>query len=168
MGTRFTSLQASVSQWLAALFLFLAGAFIALTYRTCAGEPSRGAPLSLQTEPNCQLGKRPCRATGVPGELVVSTSPQPRPLTAFAVRVRFVVAEATRREVGTPSLEFEMEGMDMGQNRYHMVRAEAGSGWTAEVMLPLCSRRRLDWQLSVWLPTSGRALVAQFPLQLAR
>lgn len=40
---------------------------------------------------------------------------------------------------------FQMQGMDMGLNRYRLLWN--GTGWHADVMLPACIRGRHDWVL---------------------
>jgi hypothetical protein len=40
---------------------------------------------------------------------------------------------------------FQMQGMDMGMNRYHLLKK--GGKWSAKVMLPACVQGRRDWVL---------------------
>lgn len=42
-----------------------------------------------------------------------------------------------------PSASFQMQGMEMGLNRYRLLRE--GGKWHAAVMLPACVRGRQDW-----------------------
>ncbi len=42
------------------------------------------------------------------------------------------------------TVSLEMQGMDMGRNRYRLLRTEKGN-WQAEVTLPICTSGRSDW-----------------------
>ncbi|MBM3116772.1 hypothetical protein [Jeongeupia naejangsanensis] len=44
--------------------------------------------------------------------------------------------------------EWAMSGMDMGSNRYALRRNDAQQ-WLASTILPICSQKRLDWQLTL-------------------
>lgn len=46
-----------------------------------------------------------------------------------------------------PYASFQMQGMDMGPNRYRLLR-ESGK-WHAQVMLPACVQGRRDWILAL-------------------
>ena len=69
--------------------------------------------------------------------LVFST--QPRPLEPFALRIH--APGATRI-----SAAFQMNGMDMGFNRYDLHTAE-NEGFTANVTLPVCVSGQRNWTL---------------------
>jgi len=43
---------------------------------------------------------------------------------------------------------FAMQGMDMGLNRYRLIKQENG-WWTAEVTLPVCIQGRSSWLLEL-------------------
>lgn len=61
----------------------------------------------------------------------------------------FAAAAEVPPEVQSVSVSFEMDGMDMGFNRYGLTRI-AGSRWRADnIYLPLCSAERHDW-IAVW------------------
>lgn len=71
------------------------------------------------------------------------------------VQVRSDVAPASLRPfeilVQSPQarevfIAFKMQGMEMGPNRYRLVRQADGS-WRARVTLPVCVSGRRDWQL---------------------
>jgi len=46
-----------------------------------------------------------------------------------------------------PYASFQMQGMDMGLNRYKLIWD--GIRWHADVMLPACIRGRQDWMLQL-------------------
>jgi hypothetical protein len=80
---------------------------------------------------------------GTDVKLLFSTPP--RPLEPFELRVR--APGATRI-----SAAFQMNGMDMGFNRYDLHLAESGM-FVAKVMLPVCVSGRHDW--TVYLDVDG-------------
>ncbi len=71
----------------------------------------------------------------------VQTDVAPAPLAPFVVTVQAPHA----REV---AIGFEMEGMEMGPNRYRLVREPEGL-WRARVLLPVCVSGRRDWLMVV-------------------
>jgi hypothetical protein len=69
----------------------------------------------------------------------VHFSARPTPLEAFGLRVS---APNARRI----SAEFQMDGMDMGFNRYDL-RPDADGAFSSRVTLPVCISGRHDWTL---------------------
>lgn len=70
------------------------------------------------------------------------------------VRIRFSQLPATMqpfelevmaRDGADLHASFQMQGMEMGMNRYRLVRE--GGKWRARVMLPACIQGRRDWVL---------------------
>lgn len=47
---------------------------------------------------------------------------------------------------------FAMQGMEMGLNRYRLIR-QADNSWEAEVTLPVCIQGRSDWAMLVEVKT---------------
>lgn len=79
-------------------------------------------------------------------------SKQPAPLDAF--RIDVAAPGATRA-----TAEFQMQGMDMGFNRYDLKRQSSGA-FTADVTLPVCVSGRADWTL--FLTLDGRRYAVPF------
>ena len=80
-----------------------------------------------------------CSAAG----LSVSTSASPQILKPFALNIEFEDKATTEVYAS-----FAMEGMDMGLNRYKMIKMADGA-WQAEVTLPVCVRGRADWLMQI-------------------
>lgn len=57
-------------------------------------------------------------------------------------------------------IEFEMEGMDMGQN-FHSLNNH-GKFWSAKVILPVCSLGRNDWKMRVKFITDKKTHLTEF------
>lgn len=66
-------------------------------------------------------------------------SQAPRTLQAFTMSVHAPNARQIQAE-------FQMQGMEMGPNRYTFTQSKAGV-FTAQILLPVCVSGRRDWQL---------------------
>ncbi|MDD2894307.1 MAG: hypothetical protein PHF20_10315, partial [Halothiobacillaceae bacterium] len=77
-----------------------------------------------------------------------------RPLRPFELRL--ILPEAVRAQAVEASVDFVMVGMDMGINRYTLLK-QADGDFVGKVILPVCSIGRSDWiaKLSVVLNLPG-------------
>lgn len=57
-------------------------------------------------------------------------------------------------------VELQMQGMDMGLNRYRLLH-QANGEWRASITLPACVTGRRDWTMVVEVDGTRRALVFQ-------
>jgi len=57
---------------------------------------------------------------------------------------------------------FGMQGMEMGLNRYRLLKQPDGS-WRANVTLPVCVRGRSDWMLELEIEKTGNRQRYQIP-----
>lgn len=55
------------------------------------------------------------------------------------------------------SASFAMQDMDMGENRYRLVRGADGT-WRADVILPVCVAGRADWTMTLEVDGSRAAM----------
>jgi hypothetical protein len=106
--------------------------------------PQSSAPLAMGPR-DCAPAREACiaRLDEMPVELRFDRSP--RPLEPFVSVVRLGGEDARARSI---VLSFQMQGMDMGLNRFALERQAAGH-WRGEVTLPLCSTGRRDWLVDV-------------------
>ncbi len=114
--------------------LRLLGLMVLFCVAGCAEKPS----VSME----CPEISRGCTLDG----FRVRTSQQPQILKPFELRVES--KEAGLADVTEVYVSFAMEGMDMGLNRYRLIRKSEGL-WVAEVTLPLCVRGRADWLMQL-------------------
>jgi hypothetical protein len=77
-------------------------------------------------------------------------STRPKPLAPFELRIR---APGAARISAT----FQMNGMDMGFNRYDLHAAQKGT-FASDVTLPVCVSGRRDWTLYLDIDGSRYAL----------
>jgi hypothetical protein len=75
-------------------------------------------------------------------EVYVRFMQPPSVLRPFELQVRAPWANAIHAR-------FSMHGMDMGPNRYRLVRS--GDVWQAKIILPVCVSGQRDWVLSLKL-----------------
>ena len=74
-------------------------------------------------------------------KLFVKTDRAPTPLKPFALTVLAPAAQAVNVEV-------QMQGMEMGLNRYRLIR-QANGEWRATITLPVCVTGRRDWLMLI-------------------
>ena len=142
--------------------LLILPAFV-LLFCACDRSPPSGRPLTLlNAPPGCDL-QQGCRAGDGSFSVELRFAAPPRAMKAFPVQLRVAAAEA----VETVMISFSMQGMDMGLNRYRMVRA-ANNTWTADVTLPICVSGRSDWIAGVELLTARRRFQWDAPFVLEK
>jgi len=150
--------------WLASgLVIVVLGGVLLLDFSSLRAPPAvfSGAVLNLPLLPNCQpvlnsQAQEGCTAQSEPRALTLKMSGDVRPLRPFELRL--IVPEAARAQVMSASVDFIMVGMDMGINRYSLLKQENGD-FVGKVILPVCSIGRSDWlaQLSVVVSLPGGA-----------
>lgn len=79
----------------------------------------------------------------------------PSGLVPFYVSVK---SESVQPE--SIELSFDMQGMDMGYNVHNLKKSEAG--WSAKVILPICSLARNDWLVNVKLVFDNDSQITEF------
>ncbi len=102
--------------------------FLLLVLAACARPP----------EPKSVACADPVAGCRLPENLEVRFSRQPTMMQAFGLEV----AAPADAEVHA---SFQMRGMEMGMNRYRLLRKDGK--WYASVMLPACVQGRSDWVL---------------------
>ena len=113
----------------------------------------------LVVSPDCDLRHSVCTAVQGEQRVGLQFSSPLRALEPFWVEA--VTAGMDVREV---QLEFTMQGMDMGQNRYRLL--PAGDAWVGSVTLPVCVAGRSDWLATLTLVGDERQWVAEFGFRL--
>ena len=73
--------------------------------------------------------------------LSISTDHPPQIMRPFKLLIN-------ASEMTPAAASFTMQGMDMGLNRYRLIKQENGS-WTADVTLPVCIQGRSSWLLEL-------------------
>lgn len=87
------------------------------------------------------------------GKLFVKSDSVPAPLKPFALTVIAPGAQAVQ-------VELNMQGMEMGLNRYRLL-PQANGEWHAAITLPVCVSGRRDWLMVIEVDGARRALMFQ-------
>jgi len=150
--------------WLASgLVIVLLGGVLLLDFSSLRAPPAvfAGAVLKLPLLPDCQpvltaQTQEGCNAQDGLRALTLKMSGDVRPLRPFELRL--ILPEAVRAQATEASVDFIMVGMDMGINRYTLLK-QANGDFVGKVILPVCSIGRSDWvaQLSVVVILPGGA-----------
>lgn len=61
---------------------------------------------------------------------------------------------------------FAMERMEMGLNRYHLLKQADSDLWFAEVTLPVCVQGRSDWVVELEIKTQLETMHYQIPFKV--
>lgn len=121
-----------VSKWFTRRNLSVLLLLLAVASAIYLALPKKEEPLSIK------LLYCPDLLTGCGDEkLRVRFNQAPKVLQPFAVDLQLSEARAVH-------ISFAMNGMEMGLNRYRLVKQPDGS-WHGEVTLPVCVQGRSDW-----------------------
>jgi len=86
-------------------------------------------------------------------QIMVRSDRVASPLKPFALTVTAPAAQEVY-------VELSMQGMDMGSNRYRLLR-QTGGEWRANVTLPVCVTGRRDWIMLIEVDGTRRTLTFQ-------
>ncbi|MCB1722639.1 MAG: hypothetical protein KDJ39_02975 [Gammaproteobacteria bacterium] len=94
----------------------------------------------------CDLRLGPCRRPLDEGAVTLAITPSDIPL----MRPLILDVKVEGADVSSVLVEIRGLNMDMGLNRVRLQTAGDGA-WRGETILPICSRRRMEWEASVRL-----------------
>ncbi len=60
-------------------------------------------------------------------------------------------------------VDFVMQSMKMGLNRYRLIQVNQSADWQAEVILPICVQGRSDWKMLIEIDSSNEIKRFQLP-----
>lgn len=93
----------------------------------------------------------------------------PEPAVYLSPFVAAVEIEPAAATINSVVLDLEMQGMNMGVNRFALQREAAQPGrWSGKLLLPLCVSGRSDWLVNVEVDSAGGQYQVQFPLQVGK
>jgi len=117
---------------------------VVLLLAGCGQEP---VPLAQCPDP-----VQGCRITGGGIQADIRFASPPGALRPFALEVTAPGAKSV-------AASFAMVGMDMGENRYQLLRTDS-SLWRADIILPVCVAGRADWVMT--LEVDGKSVGVPF------
>jgi len=112
-------------------------------------------PLGFMHKSSCDLLNKNCHINNNDIEYKIGFDGTPSPLTPFNIQLTSLNPQPFNVEI-----EFEMEGMNMGNNVYSL--KNSGDSWSADVLLPVCSLGRSDWLLRVRLISDEKVHSTEF------
>lgn len=123
----------------------------------CSGEKG-DERRHLGSAADCDAALSSCRVSDGAISVELTMGPVVKPLQPFPFTLLIEGGEVAAQSVVA---DFQMQGMEMGTNRYRL-QPQQGS-WQATVTLPVCSASRMDWLAVVEFTLDGKSLQAIFP-----
>ncbi|MBN2872108.1 MAG: hypothetical protein JXJ30_04265 [Halothiobacillaceae bacterium] len=157
------------AKWLVATMLILG----ALTYlwgrapgKLSTDVPMTGALTQVEAPADCHLKGEGCTvAINGLGDFRVTL---PDPVVPLEKTRLVVVPQGKAGEsVGAVRVDFEMVGMDMGNNAYRLERLADGT-YRADIILPGCTSDRTDWMANLSIHSTQGAYLVRLPFALDR
>ena len=112
-------------------------------------------PIQTMTSNPCDPTVETCQAKFNGHTLILVFLDKPSSMTPFRVRL-----ESDSEQIDNILLDFKMPGMNMGINRYHLIKEN--SYWQNQLVLPVCSLGRNDWVLTLELEQNGILWTTEF------
>jgi len=131
---------------------------VAMVLVACSGGGESERKL-LGTADDCDAAVASCHIDTGAIQLTLSLGPGVKPLVAFPVHLTVTGGELAEQSV---VVDFQMQGMDMGMNRYRLQQTES-SLWQGHATLPVCTASRMDWLAIVDFSLNGQPYRAVFP-----
>ncbi|VAW80720.1 hypothetical protein MNBD_GAMMA15-129 [hydrothermal vent metagenome] len=132
---------------------------VSLTFAACSdSDYELSPPQILRLEAGCDV-RQGCTGQSDGVSVAVRMTPHRTALKPFRIELS---SDANIEAVG---LSLKMRGMEMGQNRYRLLRSDTGA-WQSEVTLPVCTSGRSDWIAILDLHTSNRLYRLSVPFTL--
>lgn len=114
--------------------------------------------VDLGAATGCDAAEMACTVKGKGITITLVLGPEVQPLKAFPVSLEIY---GDQIEKGSVIADFQMQGMDMGVNRYRLL--QRGEQWIGSATLPVCSRSRMDWFAQIEFVREGKRHLARFP-----
>ncbi len=136
---------------------------LALTLLAC--QPAEQTPLTeiLELHLPCNIATDGCTAGNDNVQLFVKFDQNFGALKPFKLQLQ--LDHKTQVKVEEITLIFSMNGMNMGLNKYRLIRKNDAL-WVATVTLPICTSGRSDWIAEFEIKSSDQHWIAQIPFVL--
>ncbi len=140
--------------------LLLASVVIGAWRYRSTGDAIPEVLLPLNIDVDCNSAQAACVARGEEFAVELSLGPPVQPMQPFNIQLHVLQGQlSTAAQV---ELQFQMQDMDMGQNRYRLMADEQGA-WRGTAVLPVCSRGRSDWVAKLDVQDGDRHWSAELP-----
>ena len=91
--------------------------------------------------------------------LTVQFAEKPQVMKPLHLNLHMHQAEAVKNI----HVDFAMQDMEMGLNRYRLIQSNQSGDWQAEVTLPLCVQVRSDWNMLLEIEAGEKVQRFQLP-----
>jgi len=125
------------------------------------GSAAEGFELRLQSN-ECADQHGACRLQADHGTAVFSFDHQVEALKPFTVDLELSQWPAAVESV---SVNFKMAAMEMGKNRYRLLKQDNGH-WQSRVVLPICGMGGSEWLVELEIKSSSASWHAALPFRL--
>ncbi len=112
---------------------------------------------------DCDASQSSCQISDGAVTVSLDMGPEVKPLQSFPL---ILTIEAGGHALENVLVDFQMQGMEMGSNRYRLVHQ--GEHWAGSVIIPVCSASRVDWHAIVEFTVDGETVRAVFPFHTER
>jgi len=107
----------------------------------------------LVTQKDCDLVQTGCMSIGDDVGVLLQFQSSPSALKAFGAEITIKQLATQPDEV---KLSFVMQGMEMGVQAFALQYKNTSGKWEGEVILPICTSGRSDWQVIVEITQGDR------------
>jgi hypothetical protein len=135
----------------------IAALVLMLLLAACSGKSDAQRRL-LGVANDCDAALTRCRVSDDDTSVSLMMGPKVKPLQPFTLSLLIDGGKVAAQSVVA---DFQMQGMDMGSNRYRLQPGE--KGWQATATLPVCTASRMDWLAVVEFELDGKPVRAVFP-----
>jgi hypothetical protein len=139
-------------------YWLLVGCFVTALLFGCSGEEGKPRQL-LGTASDCDAAVESCQIAGAGISVTLALGPDVKPLATFPMQLMIKAGEVVPQGV---VVDFQMQGMDMGINRYRL-QPSPTAGWAGTATLPICTASRMDWLAVVEFSLGEQSYQAVFP-----
>lgn len=135
------------------------GTIFLVVLLTACNNPGDEESRLLGIAHDCDAALTRCHVSDGAIAVSLAMGPDVKPLQPFSL---LLVIDAEGPAAENVVVDFQMQEMDMGINRYRLQRQEDGR-WAGNVILPVCTVSRTDWYAVVEFSVDGKPLQAVFP-----
>ena len=116
---------------------------------------------NLDVESGCNL-VRGCKMNAGGSQFELGFESEAVTMKPFQVYINL----SEQDQIIRASLDFSMQGMDMGVNRFEF-HSKSKNRMAAEVLLPICVRKRTDWNMKISVETDNKVYEQNLPVNIS-
>lgn len=126
----------------------------------CAQNDEEPVLVDLGTVSDCDVTRQSCTVTENEMSLTLALGPNVKALKPFPVQ--FGIEGGSSSDIENVVVDFQMEGMDMGINRYRLLQDDDRQ-WRGTATLPVCTVSRMEWYAELEFMRGDKRYRLRFP-----